>query len=199
MTPGLSSVNLIDLLTGIFSLHFHPARLIRCVYFFGILTLSACNTPELKEPLVYTGPLRKAENIELYYSEKDQVKVKMVAAEMQEFETGDREFPKGIYMEFYDEFGRMESTLRANHAYFFKKENQWRGRGKVEVKNIAKNEQLNTEELFWKPGEEKIFTEKFVTIRQQGDVIYGEGLEANQDMSDYVIKEPKGEFEVQDE
>jgi LPS export ABC transporter protein LptC len=199
MIPGLSSANLIDLLTGFFSLHFHPARLIRYTCLFGILILSACNTPELKEPLVYTGPLRKAENIELYYSEKDQVKVKMVAAEMQEFETGDREFPKGIYMEFYDEFGRMESTLRANQAYFFKKENQWRGRGKVEVKNIAKNEQLNTEELFWKPGEEKIFTEKFVTIRQQGDVIYGEGLEAKQDMSDYVIKKPTGDFEVKDE
>jgi LPS export ABC transporter protein LptC len=173
--------------------------MIRFVCLVSILVLSACTNTELKEPLEYTGPLRKAENIELYYSEKDQVKVKMVAAEMQEFESGDREFPKGIYMEFYDEFGRMESTLRANQAYFFKKENQWRGRGKVEVKNIAKNEQLNTEELFWKPGEEKIFTEKFVTIRQQGDVIYGEGLEAKQDMSDYVIKRPTGVFEAKEE
>jgi LPS export ABC transporter protein LptC len=162
------------------------------------LLVAACNNTDLKVPLEYTGPLKKAENIELYYSEKDQVQVKMIAAEMQEFESGDREFPKGIYLEFYDEFGRMESTLRANHAYFFKKENQWRGRGKVEVKNIAKNEQLNTEELFWKPGEKKIFTDKFVTIRQQGDVIYGEGLTANQDMSDYIITKPMGDFEVRD-
>jgi LPS export ABC transporter protein LptC len=196
MTRGLSNVNLINRRRSVYS----PKLLLRGVYacLIGVL-LSACNNTELKEPIEYTGPLRKAENIELYYSEKDQVKVKMVAAEMQEFESGDREFPKGIYMEFYDEFGRMESTLRANQAYFFKKENQWRGRGKVEVKNIAKNEQLNTEELFWKPGEEKIFTEKFVTIRQQGDVIYGEGLEAKQDMSDYEIKKPTGDFEVKEE
>jgi LPS export ABC transporter protein LptC len=175
------------------------ARIIRyaCILIVGMLC--SCTNTELKEPLTYTGPLRKAENIELFYSEKDQVKVKMNAAEMHEFESGDREFPKGVYMEFFDEFGRLESTLRANHAYFFKKENQWRGRGKVEVKNVAKNEQLNTEELFWKPGEERIFTEKFVTIRQQGDVIYGEGLEAKQDMSDYTIKQPKGNFDVKDE
>jgi LPS export ABC transporter protein LptC len=159
---------------------------------------AACNNSELKEPVEYTGPQRKVENVELYYSEKSMVKVKMQAPEVHEFLNGDREFPRGVYLEFYNEFGKLESTLRANQAYFFKKENQWRGRGKVEVKNIEKNEQLNTEELFWKPAEERIYTDKFVTIRQQGDVIYGDGLEAKQDMSDYVIKKPVGEFEVED-
>jgi LPS export ABC transporter protein LptC len=158
----------------------------------------ACSQTELKEPLIYDGPARVGENVELYYTENNQVKVKMIAALIYEFETGDREFPKGIYLEFYNEFGKMESTLRANEAYYFKKEDQWRGRGKVEVKNLEKNEQLNTEELFWKPAQEKIFTDKFVTIRQQADVIYGQGLEAKQDMSDYTIKKPEGEFAVEE-
>lgn len=162
------------------------------------VSLYSCKETELKEPVEYTGPLRKIQNVETFYTEKNTVKVKMVAGEVWEFENGDREFPKGLYIEFFNEFGKLESTLRANHAYFFKKENQWRGRGKVEVKNIEKNEQLNTEELFWKPADEKIFTEKFVTIRQQGDVIYGLGLEAKQDMSDYQIKKVTGEFEVEE-
>jgi LPS export ABC transporter protein LptC len=159
---------------------------------------ASCNQSEIKEPLVYDGPLRIGENVELYYTEDNLVKVKMQAPLVYEFENEDREFPKGLYLEFYDEFGKIESTLRANEAYYFKKENQWRGRGKVEVKNLEKNEQLNTEELFWKPAEEKIFTDKFVTIRQQTDVIYGQGLEAKQDMSDYIIKKPEGEFAVED-
>jgi len=152
----------------------------------------------MKEPLVYDGPLRIGENVELYYTEENLVKVKMIAAKVYEFENGDREFPNGIYLEFYNEFGILGSTLRANEAHYFKKENQWRGRGKVEVKNIDKNEQLNTEELFWKPSEQKIFSDKFVTIRQQSDVIYGQGLEANQDMTDYTIKKPEGEFSVEE-
>jgi LPS export ABC transporter protein LptC len=160
--------------------------------------LNACNQSELKEPLIYDGPLQILENVELYYTEDNVVKVKMIAEVVYEFENGDREFPEGIYLEFYDETGKLESTLRANEAFFFKKENQWRGRGKVEVKNLAKNEQLNTEELFWKPAEEKIFTDKFVTIRQESDVIYGQGLEAKQDMSDYIIKKPEGVFAVED-
>jgi LPS export ABC transporter protein LptC len=193
---GLSSVNLTKI-TSIFSPVIHMlSRPFALVIFTSMFV--ACNHSELKEPVQYTGPQRKAENVELYYSEKGQVKVKMIAAEVHEFISGDREFPKGIYLEFYNEFGKLESTLRANHAYYFKKEDQWRGRGKVEVKNIAKNEQLNTEELFWKPDQQKIFTDKFVTIRQQGDVLYGQGLEAKQDMSDYVIKKIEGEFEVEE-
>lgn len=167
-------------------------------FLFILMITFGCNQSEMKEPLIYDGPLRIGENVELYYTENNQVKVKMIAAEVYEFENGDREFPKGIYLEFFDEAGKLESTLRANEAYYFKKENQWRGRGKVEVKNLDKNEQLNTEELFWKPAEEKIFTDKFVTIRQQADVIYGQGLEAKQDMSDYIIKKPEGEFSVED-
>jgi len=165
---------------------------------FLTLLVSACNHADVKEPQVYEGPQRIVENMELYYTEDNQVKVKMIAAMVHEFESGDREFPKGIYLEFYDEAGNLESTLRANEAFYFKKENQWRGRGKVEVKNLAKNEQLNTEELFWKPADQKIFTDKFVTIRQQSDVIYGQGLEAKQDMSDYVIKKPEGIFSVEE-
>jgi LPS export ABC transporter protein LptC len=172
---------------------------ITMVFLFTLLvTLASCNKTEIKEPIEYTGPLREIEKVELYYSENDHVKVKMTAPVVYEFQNGDREFPKGIYLEFYTETDQLESTLRANHAYYFKKENQWRGRGKVEVKNMAKNEQLNTEELFWEPQDERIHTDKFVTIRQQEDVIYGTGLEAKQDMSDYTITNPTGEFAVKE-
>lgn len=164
----------------------------------ALVALQACNQSDLKEPLIYDGPVRIGENVELFYTEENRVKVKMVAPMAYEFENGDNEFPNGLYLEFFDETGKLESTLRANEAFYFKKDHLWRGRGKVEVKNLEKNEQLNTEELFWKPAEEKIYTDKFVTIRQQSDVIYGQGLEAKQDMSDYIIKKPEGEFSVED-
>ncbi len=159
-------------------------------------TLASCSDSGNKEILEYKGPLSEAENVEHYYTENNLVKVKMTAEQMFEFQNGDREFPKGLYMEFYNEFGRISSTIRANHAFYFKKEDQWRGQGNVEVKNIEKNEQLNTEELFWKPKDQKIFTEKFVTIRQQSDVIYGEGLEAKQDLSSYKILKLSGDLEM---
>lgn len=166
---------------------------------FIIFVLASCSKNETVKPLEYKGPLREAENVELFYSEDQRVKVKMKSPLVYEFQTGDREFPKGLYIEFFDEAGKLASTLKTDHAYYFKSENKWRARGHVEVVNLEKNEQLNTEELYWKPAEEFIFTDNFVTIRQQNDVIYGQGLEARQDMSSYSIKKPQGEIEIKEE
>lgn len=146
----------------------------------------------------YEGASSEAEEVTMHYTEKDILKVMLKAKRVLEFQNGDREFPEGIYLEFYDEFGKISSTLQANSAYYFKNENQWRGRGKVEVINIEKQEQLNTEELFWNMGTKKIFTDKFVTIKLQNEIIYGTGLDANQDLSNYEIKNPEGEFTVED-
>jgi len=161
--------------------------------------LIACSTGENKEPLEYTGPLSEAEDVELYMSENDRVTVKMTAPVAYEFQNGDREFPKGVFIEMFDVTGKVTSTLRANHAFFFKSEEHWRGRGNVELKDLVRIQQLNTEELFWKPKDQKIYTEKFVTIRQEGDVLYGEGLDAKEDLSEYVIKHPSGDMEIKEE
>ena len=159
----------------------------------------ACTPQEVAKPVDYQGPLREMENVEMYYTENDLIKIKLIAAKIFEFQNGDQEYPEGIYLEFYDETGNIKSILRANTAYYFKEENKWRGQGKVEVKNIQKNEQLNTEELFWKQDTKRIFTSKFVTIKLANEVIYGTGLEAAQDLSEYTIKNPEGEFEVEDQ
>ena len=68
---------------------------------------------------------------------------------------------------------------------------------------VSKNEQnlnLQVDSLI-KAGvlEKKIFTDKFVTIHEQGDILYGTGLTANQDLSGYEILNIKGELEVKEE
>lgn len=166
--------------------------------FFSLICSTSCEKTENKKVIEYTGPVTELQNVETFHSENQHVKLKLVAAKMQEFTNGDQEFPDGIYIEFYDEQGNIESTLKANSARYFKQENRWKGTGKVEVKNVIKNEQLNTEELFWNPSEKTIFTDKFVTIRRQTSVVYGEGFTAKEDMSDYAIMKGKGTLQFKD-
>jgi LPS export ABC transporter protein LptC len=168
------------------------------LYAVFLLLLPACTTKQTGEPVEYRGPLREATTVDMLYAEKDRIKVKLVAKRILEFKNGDQEFPEGLYLEFYDENGNLTSTLKANHAFRFKKDNLWRGRGKVEVKNIEKKQELNTEELFWNPMTKKIYTDKFVTIRLESEVIYGTGLDALQDLSSYTIRKPEGDFEIKD-
>jgi LPS export ABC transporter protein LptC len=161
-----------------------------------VVLLTSCKAKEVAKPVVYEGPLQQANNIVVHYTEKEILKTILKAKKLNEFQNGDREFPEGIYIEFYDKTGKITSTLRANSAYFFKEENKWRGRGKVEVVNIEKQQQLNSEELFWKPDTKKIFTDKFVTITDKEDVIYGTGLMADQDLSNYSLKNTSGNVHV---
>ena len=161
-------------------------------------SLLSCSTKENAKPVVYEGPQRQAENVVMHYTEKEKMKMILQAKKVNEFQNGDREFPEGIYLEFFDETGKMTSTLRANSAYYFRQEDKWRGRGKVEVVNIEKHQQLNSEELFWKPDKKKIFTDKFVTITDNQDVIYGTGLDADQDLSNYSLGNTSGRLSVKE-
>lgn len=162
------------------------------------LLLAGCDNATNSAPVAYDGPLTEGEDIEMLYTERETIKLKMIAKKINELQNGDQEFPAGIYIEFYDETGKLTSTLVANEAYYFKAEKKWRGRGKVEVKNLEKRQQLNTEELFWRPENKKIFTDKFVTIRLESEVLYGEGLDALEDLSSYSILKPVGEFDVKE-
>ena len=163
-----------------------------------VLAMVACQQKEMPKIVEYNGPLREAANVDVLYTEKDHIKVKMQAKKILEFKNGDQEFPEGLYLEFFSDQGVMTSTLKANHAYYFKEQKQWRGRGDVEVKNIQKQQQLDTEELFWEPETKKIFTEKFVTITLESEVISGTGLDATQDLSSYTIRKPEAIFDIKD-
>lgn len=120
----------------------------------------------------------------------------MIAGKVKQFDNGDREFPDGIFVEFFDSTQQITTTLSANNAYYFRSTNKWRAQGKVQLKSMVKDEQLNTEELFWYPATKKVYTEKFVTIRTGSEVIYGTGLDADQNLTNYQIRRVEGEFEV---
>src|SRR4051812_8073284 len=90
------------------------------IFLLAILVMSACEQKENAKPAVYEGPMTEGEDVQLLYVEKEALKLKVIAKRIQEFASGDREFPEGLYMEFYDETGKVGSTLKANHAFYFK-------------------------------------------------------------------------------
>ena len=59
-----------------------------------------------------------------------------------------------------------------------------------------KNETLNAEELIWDEKNGKIYSDKFVKITTADEIIYGEGFEANEDFTNYKIKNIKGTINI---
>ncbi|MBL7766501.1 MAG: LPS export ABC transporter periplasmic protein LptC [Chitinophagaceae bacterium] len=101
------------------------------------------------------------------------------------------EMKKGLKVEFFDDSLHVQSTLTAKYGKYFESNGNVLVRDSVVVTN-KKNERLNTEELVWNEKLQKFYTEKFVKISTPTQVIYGDGLESNQNFSVYKITNVKG-------
>ena len=122
----------------------------------------------------------------------------MKAPRQNDFESGDTEWPHGLFLESFDESGESKTTFQANYVFYNRAEDLYRAEGNVIVKSLENGDELNTEELFWKPSDEEFFTEKFVTIRSDDEIHTGEGLRANQDFTSYRILKPSGSFVLEE-
>jgi LPS export ABC transporter protein LptC len=101
------------------------------------------------------------------------------------------EMKNGLRVDFYGDSLKNESTLTAKYGKYFEKEGDMVVRDSVVVFN-NKKEQLNTEELVWNEKQQKFRSDKFVKITTPTQVIYGHGLESNQNFSEYKIINVQG-------
>lgn len=138
--------------------------------------------------LVYEGPINEAFMVNLVQSDSAVLRTRLKAPHQLDFADGDMEFPEGIEIEFFDEQGRLETTMRADRGYYDKEKNLYRGEGNVRVQNLIKDQRLQTEEIFWNQAEKKIYTEKFVTIQEKETLFNGTGMEADDNFSNYTLK-----------
>lgn len=142
-------------------------------------------------------PVESAEGLEIIYSDSAKVKAKITANELNRY-TGIQnyiEMPKGVKLEFYDDALRVTSTLTADYA--IRKEGEMLVEAKKNVVVVnEKNEKLNTEHLVWNERTKKIYSDEFVKITTADEIIYGNGLEADQDFSSYKIKKIKGTINI---
>ena len=157
--------------------------------------LAACKQP-IQDFRLYKGPLVRGENITTIYSDSGLTKIEMRAPLQEEWANGDRTFPKGIEIWFYDKNGQRESRLTANTGKFEKMTEIYTGMGNVQVENTKEKKRLKSEELKWNRFEKRVYTNKFVRIETPEEILLGDGLTAAQDFSTYKILKLRGTIPV---
>ncbi|WP_229311008.1 LPS export ABC transporter periplasmic protein LptC [Larkinella soli] len=161
--------------------------------------LSGCkDEPAAVKTQPYSGPLEEINNVQVLYSEAGMLKVKMKTPLQLKYQSNDRVYPKQVNIEFYGPNQELVTTLRADSGRYVQAQNFYRVMGNVVVVNKQKNEELRTPELNWNPTTRKVYTEKRVNIlsRNTGERLEGDGLDANQDFSNYSIRKPSGVFRL---
>jgi LPS export ABC transporter protein LptC len=167
----------------------------------GLAMFFSCN-PDLKKVDDITRsqnlPLETAEDIKIIYSSQARLQMIMEAPLMERYE-GERpymELPKGFLMIFYDSLMNETSRISAKYAIQYQEDELIDARNDVVVENIENNERLNTEQLIWDQKKEMIYTEKFVKITTEEEVLYGDGFESDERFTNWIIRNPRGTFSV---
>lgn len=174
----------------------------KIIAFLFILAIS-CENPIEKVKTVNIGddsPVESSRNVELIYSDSAIVKFKLTAPRLDRFIDNDTtwtEFPEGIKVVFYNSKRDVESQINAKYAIHYEKAQKLEARNDVIVIN-SNGEMLNTEHLWWEQTTNKIYSDDFVKITTEDEIIYGDGLEANENFTKYKILNIKGTIAVED-
>jgi len=165
-------------------------------YLLVSLTVFVSCDPSAKEsniPKIYNGPLTTLTKSLILYSDSAIVRTRLTAPLQLDFADKNREFPKGIKLEFFNAQGEKTSTLTAAYGSYKGKDDLYMVRGNVFIIDME-NQRFYTEELFWNPTTRKITSDKFIKIETPRDTLMGLGFESDESLSRYKILKPSGKF-----
>lgn len=139
-------------------------------------------------------PSIDTDSVTMNISDSGRVKYKVITKRMQIFDKAKDPhwfFPHGLYLEQYDNLFKVNATITADTVWNFTAKGIWQLRGHVVIKNVN-GSIFKTPELFWDQRQQKIYTDKFISIVTPEKTLKGYGLDASQDLKKYKIRKPTG-------
>lgn len=159
-----------------------------------ILILSSCSEEKIQPQFSKTSiegeiPSHESWNSKVMFTDEGKIKAILFSDHLRKFELQKETLLEGVKIDFYDKEqlstsnltslkGKVDDILRDMYAT-----------GNV----IAQNDSgvvLKTEELKWRNVDQKIVTDKFVSITTKKEIIEGYGLEADQSLNNYIVFHP---------
>lgn len=136
-----------------------------------------------------TYPVEKAKNIEYTYSDSAKTKAILKAPLMEKYVVEDPfiEMKQGLKVRFFNDQKKPNSSLRADYGKRYINRKLTECKGNVVAVNTD-GDTLTTEHLIWNEKTNKIYSEKFVRVRTEDEIIKGEGFETDPSFSEYQFK-----------
>lgn len=145
-------------------------------------------------------PEMTGHNLEMIYSDSARIKYKVITPEylkMSEGEEKYEEFPQGLHAISYDTDGKEIGSITCKYAKKLEEEQLWEARNEVVVIN-SEGKKLETELLYWDTQEGTIYSDRYVKLTADGQVIEGNrGFKSDQDLKSPVFYGITGEIEVE--
>ena len=179
----------------------HSTFSYRLYLLFSVFCLLSSCSNNLEEAKLITSRanvnIEKGKDVEIHYTENGTAKIIAYGHTVTRYATQKPylEFSDGMKLYFFSAEGDTESVMTARYATTVENSNEMIARDSVVVIN-QKHERLDTDELIWDEKNKTIYSNSFVRITTADEIIYGKGMTANQNFTDYVIKSISGTIKV---
>ena len=131
-------------------------------------------------------PVQIVDDMFIIQTENGIVKMRAEAPRMEKYERDSLDyelFPEGFFVFGYDEAGNLETKIVADNARHMKYDDgreTWEAYGNVIVKNLIKQEVMETDTLYWDQKNERIYTHCYVKMYSPDGFMQGYGMESDQ-------------------
>lgn len=146
-------------------------------------------------------PSLSIKDLETAVTDSGRIAYRFITPEMNQYENLENpytEFPEGLHLIIYNEKEEIDAQIKSRYAIFHESEDLWELQEDVEAVNF-KNEVINTEQLFWDSRKHIIYSDEFIKITTEQEILTGYGFESDERLENYTIKRISGILSVHED
>ena len=142
------------------------------------------------------APSQSVDNMFIVQTKNGKMQMRAEAPLMERYERDTLSyelFPKGFFVYGYTDEEKLETEIIADNAIHLKYKDgreSWEAYGNVIVKNLIKQEVMETDTLYWDQKNEKIHTHCYVKMYSPDGFMQGYGMESDQRARNSIIFNP---------
>lgn len=107
-------------------------------------------------------------------------------------------FPEGLVLNQIDQQKNVVGHIQADTAYNYENTDLWHLINNVKINNVQ-GERFTTNDLYWDARNHKVYSDSFIHIERNYDILEGYGFTSNDAFTEYEIRQTTGIFEVKEE
>ena len=147
-------------------------------------------------------PVQTVRDMFIVQTENGRIKMRSEAPVMERYERDTLSyelFPEGFFVYGYTEDEKLETEIvadKARHLRYKDGREIWEAYGNVVVKNLMKQEVMETDTLYWDQEKEKIYTHCYVRMYSPDGFMQGYGMESDQRARNSIIYNPFNSYGI---
>jgi len=149
-------------------------------------------------------PMQVVDDMEILQTKNGNVQMRVLADVMEKYQNDTitfELFPKGLNVYAYTEDGVLESTIQSDNARHEKSrrgngQELWMAFGNVVIKNIVKQETMETDTIYWDQHNKEIYTDCYVRMYSPDGLMQGYGMRSDDRASNATLMRPFNNFAV---